>query len=529
MIEDNIKSAFESNIDNNSAMSHKEMKYKKQLTEYFAPLSGSYCPSYGISIAAGVFMALLLSLNPGLSQAQDFDFDRLLPRAEKYTVLINAKVAISLGSETHEAKSRGLGTVLTSDGLVMFNSSLVEYGGGMAAFYGGRSNSDVLSIRVSTLTGKEFEAEWLGSDRYSGIGFCKVSKTDSWKSDYIRFEKEPEFKIGDWMALFFPLPEHVNPSLGADIGMVSALLEKPERFPLLVGFSEGQLFSPLYDTAGAAVGVLGRAANPSARGDVFDPHSLLSSLGSGGRYSLLGVLTPDRIKKLIENPPKRGAERRGWLGVSYQALTSDLAEYWGLETSGGVIINEVVRNSPAMQAGTKVGDIIKSINSEPVNVEKEENLVMFGRAIAELGPNTKAKLGILRKKGDRFEEITLNVRLAPAPLTSGEADTYKNEEFDLRVRDLVFSDFIAFNLDQETFSGVWVTEVGSGGWTELGGLQPGDIIQLINSRDISDVDDVESSMALIVSDKSSEVVFFVWRDHKTLFINIKPDWRKASP
>ena len=473
----------------------------------------------GVNFTRGLFAALVLSLCSAPSQAQNFDFEYLLPKAREYTVFINAKVAISLGSETHETKSRGLGTVLTSDGLVMFNSSLVEFGG----FYGGGANSDVLSIRVSTVNGKEFEAEWLGSDRYSGIGFCKVRKTDSWKSGHIKFQKQSAFKIGDWMALFFPLPEHVNPNLAADIGMVSALLEKPERFPLLVGFSEGQLFSPLYDTTGAAVGVLGRAASPSSRGSMFDP------LGSGGRYPLLGIFTVDRIEKLIENPPERGAEKRGWLGVSYQALSADLAEYWGLETDGGVIINEVVRNSPAMLAGAKVGDIITSINSEPVNVEKEENLMMFGRAIAELGPNAEAKLSVLRKTGDRFVEIELKVRLAPAPLSAGEADTYKNSEFDFRVRDLVFNDFITYNLDQETFAGVWVTEVGSGGWTELGGLEPGDIIQLINGKEITDADNVESSMEQIVSGRSSEVVFFVWRNYRTLFVNIKPDWRGSSP
>jgi len=211
--------------------------------------------------------------------------------------------------------------------------------------------------------------------------------------------------------------------------------------------------------------------------------------------------------------------------VSFQALNKDLAEYWKLDAKGGVVVNEVVKNSPAEKAGLQVGDVIVAINDDTLDVNREENVRNFSRTVAELGAGAVTEFQALRRNPDgSFKRVDLVVELANSPITSDEAETYEDKSFEFKVRNLVFNDYLGYNLDQDTFKGVWVSEVNSGGWASLANLYPGDIVQSINGKSISSVAEARSALQEIEEQKSAEVVFLVWRDNKTLFVNIRPNW-----
>ena len=89
---------------------------------------------------------------------------------------------------------------------------------------------------------------------------------------------------------------------------------------------------------------------------------------------------------------------------------------------------------------------------------------------------------------------------------------------------MVFADYNFYNLDRREFNGVVVKEVESGGWGAVGGIHPGDIIQSIGGQRVASVDDAREAFEKVENDKPEEVIFFVWRNNKTLFINIKTDW-----
>lgn len=462
--------------------------------------------------------------------AQNFDFKKLSKKAEKYTVIVNATVAVSMGSEPFDSKVRGLGIVVSSTGLVIIDAELIDFSSGLSSIYGGSSSFEVLRINIETLDGRRYPAKWLGSDRFSGIGFCQIDAANSGSFDHVTFRSRNDFKVGEWVALFFLLPEYVEPPLAADVGMITAVLTEPEIAPLLVGFSESQTNSVIYDERGDAVGVLGPVANRSGGSDMSDPSSFLGSLGASfSGYNLLGILTADRLNPLINDPPKSGEKNSGWLGVSFQALNKDIADYWGLDAKGGVIFNEVIKNSPAELAGVEVGDIVLAINGELMNLDREENLVIFRRTISELGANAVVEFDILRRSPENeFEPHTIVVELGEAPLTSADAETHEDDRFEFKARNLVLNDFVVYNLDPEVFKGVWVTGVKSGGWATLGGLQAGDIVQLINGVEIDSVEKLREELDSIRDQEVDEVVFFVWRNNQTLFVNIKPNWEDES-
>jgi serine protease Do len=228
--------------------------------------------------------------------------------------------------------------------------------------------------------------------------------------------------------------------------------------------------------------------------------------------------------KLIKDPPKKGEMDRGWLGISLQALTTEMAHFWKIDAPGGIIVNDIVNNSPAYQGGLKVGDIVIGLNGSPIPVDKEESLPVFQRRIAEMGPGSKVDLLVLRNEDENTDTLNIDVTLAPAPKAPSDAEDYESEMLEMKVRNMVFSDYLRNKLDSATFEGVVVSEIKSGGLADIGGLQIGDIIQRVEGTDIRKVGDFKAALESLEQSSPREVIFFVWRNNKTLFINVKTDW-----
>lgn len=471
-----------------------------------------------------IFISILAVLLTTCSiSAQNFNFDKIYGRASEYSVSVNLIIEVSFGTQTTEAKSRSIGTIVDSDGLVMFDGTSIDSDDPFSVMSGMHVSAKPKSIEIAMMDGTKYPAEFIGVDRFTKIGFCRITPGEELEFDYIEFGSRNDFKVGEWLTLYTLLPEFVNPYLGVDIGLVSVLLKEPEKFVLTLGFNELEIASVLYDTTGTPIGVLGSLNNPARSG--YDASGMAESFTRIEDFMpLLGVIEADRLIKLIENPPKRGEVDRGWLGIYLQALTADIADFWGVKSRGGIIVNEVVKDSPADSAGFRTGDIITQLSGMPIEVDKEENLPIFQKKIAELGAGTIVDMVVLRRLDDSIDTLEIAVTLALAPLSPAEAAEYENTYFEIKTRDMVFADYNFYNLDRREFNGVVVKEVESGGWGAVGGIFPGDIIQSIGGQRVASVDDARKAFEKVENDKPEEVIFFVWRDNKTLFINIKTDW-----
>jgi len=476
---------------------------------------------YGSRLKYAVLALTVAIAIPGTSplRAQSFDFQQLRQRANEFSVVVDLELQISFGAHSTEQQGKYLGTIVTGDGLVIFDGSDLLSDNALSAYSGFDVKTNPLNIEMVTMDGRHFSAEYVGVDRYSRLAFARIITEEPTEFPAVVFTDQQHFKVGDWLALFMLLPDFIQPSLAADIGMLSVMVESPEPFPLTIGFSPLQLTSVLFSEAGEPVGILGTLLNPSdANGGGAEA---FASYG----MPLLGVITAERLQKLIDDPPTRGEVERGWLGIKLQALTGDMAEYWGLDVAGGIIINEIIKNSPAETAGLRVGDVIYEVNGKSVSVDREENLPVFQREIAEMLPGESVELAALRPGESSPNTIKVIVTLARAPIDAADSPEYKNEALEFTVRDLVFSDYMFFQRDQENFSGVFVSGLEQGGLAEVGGLRYGDVIQRIGVDQVSTVEEAESIMMQLEDEAPSEVIFFVWRNSKTMFVNVKTDWQ----
>jgi serine protease Do len=467
-----------------------------------------------------LFIFILLTAGP--VSAQRFDFDKIIKRASEYTVSVTVQIEFSLGTQSTETRSRGIGTIVSSDGLILFDGIALDDNSPFSLSSGMRVNVEPKSIEIAMMDGTKYPARFIGVDQFTKIGFCKIISDKKIDLKYLIFKQRNNFRAGEWLANLLLMPEFVSPSLAGDIGMVSALIKTPEEFVFTVGFNELGMASVLYDSTGAAIGVLGQLEDPASGG--MGISQMYQSSSSDEFLPLLGVIGADRLEKLIKEPPVKGKIKRGWLGVYLQALTDDIADFWGLKPTGGIIINEVAKDSPADSAGIKTGDIIAKINGQAIEVNKEENLLIFQRQIAELGTGARVDFGILRRHDGAIDTINISAVLAPSPLTPSEAPDYKDNIFELTLRDMVFADYNIYNLDRREFKGVVVKELEAGGLAAVGELNSGDIIQAIGGEKITSVQDAEQVMKRIAETKPKEVIFFIWRDNKTTFVNVKTDW-----
>ena len=472
-----------------------------------------------VNLLLGFF--ILFSLAGAKANAQNFDFGKLETSSNAYMVVIDMQIEVSFGINTSDQEERYLGTIVTEDGLVIFDGTDIASDNMFSSFSGLTVKTTPTKIEITTLDGISYDGKLLGFDSFTKVGFIKILAEESEKFSPVKFNKHHVFRIGEWLALFMLMPEFVTPPLSADIAMVSNLVESPEPFPLTVGFNSMQVAAVLFNESLEPVGILGTLMDPSSGS--ADGGAMMGSFGSGG-IPMLGVITGERIEELIASPPTEGEIERGWLGISLQALTQDIAEFWQLDLAGGIIVNEIIRNSPADKSGLEVGDIIYEVNGQPVEVDREEKIAVFQRMIANFGPEAAIELEVLRLNQGSSDTTKILVNLEKAPISPTEAPDFKEEKLELTVRDLVFADYMIYNLDSENFKGVVVSGLTLGGPASIGGLLIGDIIQRIGAAEIESVDDAKQVLSDISTEQPREVIFFIWRRNQTMFVNVKPTW-----
>jgi len=468
-------------------------------------------------------LCLLLIVPYGSVLAYEFDYKSISKDASDYTVIIDIEVEVSFGTQSTEMKNRTLGTIVSPDGLIIFDGNPINADDPFSVMSGAQVNIEPKKIEITLMDEQVYQAEFIGIDQFTKLGFCKITPDEDGKEEkfkYLKLDKRNDFKIGEMLTVYMLLPNYVTPSLAFDVGMVSALIDEPEDFVLIVGFNELEAASVIYDMSGNAVGILTRLTNQGQ-----------SEFGSSNGFAgiedympLLGIGDVDKIKKLIKDPPKKGEITRGWLGIHLQALTTDMAEFWNLNIAGGIIVNDVVDDSPADKAGLETGDIIVKLNGRPIEVDSEETLPIFRRQILEFAAGTDVDFEIFRRLNGDVDTLNITANLTRAPLNPGEAPDFEDNNFEMKIRDMVFADYTFYNLDQDIFKGVVVKELENGGWASVGGLRPGDIIQSIDGNKVANIDETKTLLDAIAETKPEEVIFFVWRNNKTLFINIKTDW-----
>ncbi len=282
-----------------------------------------------------------------------------------------------LDAEPQSSSSLGSGVIVSTDGYILTNHHVVE-------------TAD--QIEVALADGRTAKAHVIGSDPETDLAVIKIDLPGNIPA--ITFGNPELAQVGD-LVLAIGNPFGVGQTV--TMGIISALKRDHLGLSTFESFIQtdaainpGNSGGALVDSSGNLIGI---------NSAIYSPNG--GSLG-------IGFAIPASVaKKTMEQIIQTGSVTRGWIGAGVQELTAELAESFKLGDIKGVLITEVIRNSPAAQAGIKTGDILVAIEGNPIL-----GWSSMLETVANLPPGKIAAIKLMRDGAP----INLQVKIGKRPL-----------------------------------------------------------------------------------------------------------------
>ena len=233
----------------------------------------------------------------------------------------------------------------------------------------------------------------------------------------------------------------------------------------------------------------------------------------------IGFAVPSNmVRSVMEQLIKGGKVIRGYLGVSIQELNQELAKQFGATESRGVLITDVLGDSPAKRGKLERGDVIVEYDGHAV-----VNPTQFRNLVAQTPVGKKVHVKFLRGGKEREQEVTVVEQPLTLARVGGETDE-EEPRVDgvlagVEVRELSSDIVKRFSVPRDK-TGVVVVRVAQSSAAEEAGLRAGDVITEINRKPIAGLRDY-SKIAGNLSAKESALVL-VLRNSRSIYLTIKP-------
>jgi len=309
-------------------------------------------------------------------------------------------------------------------------------------------------------------------------------------------------------------------------GPMALMRQLPPRSGLLVtslraGFPAASARPPI--EAGDVITAVGGR-------DVRSLEELAAALdGIEGSEALIALRRDESEVLTVARFSDNGSARWGgelpkaWLGVETQVVTPELARLMGAPDLRGFRLSEVYPWTEAAAAGLEVGDVITAIDGEPLEAERAQDAENLRRAFELLTIGGRAEIDLVRD--GRATRVAVGIEARPR--SADEARTTRQRELEFGVRDVTFLDRIERHWTREQ-AGVIVTDVTPGGWAQMGGLEPTDLLLTVAGREIVDVASFEGVIAEVLVERPAVVPVFVRRGWRTHFVFLEPEWSELE-
>jgi serine protease Do len=216
------------------------------------------------------------------------------------------------------------------------------------------------------------------------------------------------------------------------------------------------------------------------QGQVIGINTAIIAQGQG-----LGFAIPINMAKELLPQLKTGKVVRGWLGVMIQDITPELAKSFGLKSSKGVLISDVVKAGPAEKGGLLRGDVILRFDGKEI-----ENAHTLSQLVAATAPNTSVKIDILRN--GKAEAISLKLGTMAE---EGQKFISQHKESDWGMMVQALTPQLAQQLGLEPgTTGVVISDINESSPAAEAGLRPGDLITEVNRTTIKSLNDYQQAL-----------------------------------
>jgi serine protease Do len=258
--------------------------------------------------------------------------------------------------------------------------------------------------------------------------------------------------------------------------------------------NKGNSGGPTFDVDGNVIGV-----NTA----IFSP--------SGGSVGIAFAIPAETVKTVVSQLKEHGKVTRGWIGVQIQPVTADIADSLGLKQARGALVAEPQDGSPAAKAGIKSGDVIVSLNGDPVPDART-----LARRISSMAPGASVKIGIVRSGKD--QDLSLTLGELPKERVARADTGDRGQGSDLARLGLSLAP--AANVNGAGEQGVVVTQVDPDGAAAVHGFKTCDVILDVGGKSVNAPADVRKALNEAKSDGKRTVLMRVKSEQGTRFVAV---------
>ncbi len=355
----------------------------------------------------------------------------------------------------------GSGVIINEEGYILTNEHVI-------------AEADKITVTLSD--GREFKGEIKGQDPRSDLAVIKINARNL---PVAKLGDSDKLKIGQWVVAignpFGFVMENPEPTVTA--GVISALHRSLGR-----SLSRERDYNDLIQTDTAINP--GNSGGPlvNLKGEIIGINVAIFSTSGG--YQGVGFAIPiNNAKRVISKLIEGKKVLYGWLGLTVQDLTEELAKYFNLPDKNGVLVASVLKGGPAEKGGIKEKDIIRQIENQTIdNVRELLNIV------GKLEVGKKIKVLVIREKKELILDVVIGER--PADLESKEAEYGVSRNWrGLEVRDLNPQNSRQFRVKEK--EGVVVIDIELNTSADESGIIAGDVILEINRQAVRNLSDYE--------------------------------------
>ncbi|PIE52158.1 hypothetical protein CSA37_07865 [Candidatus Fermentibacteria bacterium] len=377
------------------------------------------------------------------------------------------------GTQEYVQEGLGSGVIISEDGLIVTNNHVA---------------GDADELKVILSDGEAYEAKLVGADPRSDLALIQID-TDSELPAIVLGDSE-NLRVGEWVLAVgspFALSQTVTQGIVSYLGREGVGLADYESYIQTdAAINPGNSGGALVNLDGELIGVNTAIASRS------------------GGYQGIGFAIPvSTVRSVTEDLLEYGEVRRGWLGVSIQEVSDELASQFELNDDTGVLLSDILPDSPAESAGLERGDVVIAIEGEDFSSIDE-----FRNMIADIDPGTRTELTVVRDGRERKITVLLGSREEdPETVAHEMQDNYGWQLSEM-------TEELQDRLGAEGISGVVVLAVHSGSPAALAGIQSGDVIVEVNRNSVDSVSDVREELEETVG----EALLLIWRRGRTVFM-----------
>ncbi|MCP8884231.1 Do family serine endopeptidase [Devosia sp. XJ19-1] len=373
----------------------------------------------------------------------------------------------------------GSGFIISADGYVVTNNHVV---------------SDATKVTVVFEDGSEQVAEVVGTDERTDLAVLKIEGEDL---PFVTFESsEAPSRVGDWVVAVgnpFGLGGTVTVGVISGAGRDIGGSNYGDFLQIDAAVNTGNSGGPAFNTEGEVVGV-----NTA----IYSPN--------GGNVGIAFAIPARTVQQIVNQLIDDGTVTRGYLGVSIQDVSKDIADSVGLPNARGAIVREPTEDGPAGSAGVQSGDIITKVDGEQI-----DDALDLSRTIASKAPDSTVELTIWRDGA----EITVSVTLQQLD-ESAVAQTPEQPTPPQALPEAATSLGMTLVPNGDGSGGLLIQNVDGDSPAAQRGFATGDVILEVDNKPVAAAGDFDQAVQAVRDRGLNTVLVKVARDGESRFVGL---------